>query len=306
MVDYIEKIQYNGGSANYIESDCFRGRWVFKYLSLSSKAIYNPDEYVQFSLDDYLPKDDYDYEVLASVESNTGNVINNSVYFWVRSGDNWMSLRPCAVRTHTASTSNTAGSVTIPIPSTSRKIGIYLEKGAHTSGNTWFRVFGYRRLGKNDWNNTSNKYVNKVYFNNKELVFGGSALTGKWVANSKTLLSKYIIPAKVDTTNGIVDIDVSNVIPKDGNEYECLFDGTTWTDSTNGHYIVLRAWLWDINTYFQVAACNVRSAASNFAYFNFRLPVKPDKKVIRLVNTGSSTATTNFRIQAYRRIGHNG
>ena len=301
MVDYIEKIQYNGHEPQYIQSDCFRGEWVWKYLSLSSQTTYNPSDKIVYSLDDYLPKDNYDYEVLATVETNTGSTAGNAAYIWVVSGSGWSFRgRVCAVRTSTASNEKSAGSILLPIMSNDRAIALHLESGAHTTGSTWFRVYGYRRLGRNDWEST-NAYE-KMQFNNGSIPFGGEVLPGKWIVNSKTILNNYVIPALVDNVNGTVDADLTSFIPNDGYDYECLIDGTVWTDSTNGHYVVLRTYIWELKTQFQIAALTVRSGATKTNYFNFKLPIRHDKKVIRLINTGSSVANTNLRIQAYRRM----
>ncbi len=303
MVDYIEKIQLAGQEPQYIQSDCFQGKWKYKYLSLASNAIANPDTWSKYSLANYLPDDGHDYEVLATIESNTGTAANNSVFWWVRSGDNnWISCRPCAVRTSTASAENCAGAVIIPVRANDKVIGSYLESGAQTSGSYWFRCYGFRKLGINDWNNNASK--DTIQFNNKELQFGGIITTGKWIPKGINLLSSYVIPAQANNVPGEVVVNLTDNLPKDNYDYECIIDGTSTTSATNGQYVVLRAWLYDINDRFQICANIVRSGATKVSYFNYRIPVRRDQgNLVKIVNTGTSTSTTNLRLRAYRRLG---
>lgn len=303
MVDYIDKVQYAGQEPQYIESECFQGKWVYKYLSLASNATAPPDTWSKYSLSNYLPDDGHDYEVLATLESNTGTAANNSVFWWVRSGDsNWISCRPCAVRTCTASAEKCAGAVIIPIRANDKIIGSYLESGAQTSGSYWFRCYGYRKLGINNWND--NNLHNTIKFDNKELQFGGVATTGKWQPKSVTLLSNYVISAQVDNVPGEVTVDLKSHLPQDNYDYECIIDGTSTTSSTNGQSVVLRAWLYDINDKFQICANIVRSGATKVSYFNYRIPVRRSQdNLIKIINTGTSTSTTNLRLRAIRRLG---
>lgn len=64
MVDYIEKINISNHETFTYKSECFCGHWVPKYLLLCHAQTFQPDSWTKWSLEDYLPNDGFDYEVL--------------------------------------------------------------------------------------------------------------------------------------------------------------------------------------------------------------------------------------------------
>ena len=295
MVEYIEKVQYQGQEPQYIQSDCFRGRWVWKYQTIASSANgMTSNCWYKYSLDDYLPKDDYDYEVMVDLYTHTAATNGHAQYVWVRSGDdNWISTRIVSVIARTNARMTAAGSAIIPIRASSRIIGLHNESGAQNGSNYYFRIYGYRRLGKNDWNDVTK--IGNIKFNNIQADFGGKLLPGKWTRNSKTILDVYVIPA----SGGTVQVDLSNYIPNDGCDYECIIDGTATNNTVNWLQLDVKVG----NNWMYVAAAVPEDNGSKCNYFNFQLPILANNKSITLRSNGGCPCTTNLRFEGYRRIG---
>lgn len=306
MVEYIEKIQYPNGETHELYSDCCRGKWVPKYLNLASSVQYKQGTQTVYSLADYLPDDGYDYEVIASLIGNTASgAVGNCFYAWYRSGtSNWLSARVLSVRTSTTTPENAAGTIIIPIKASDRNIAVWSETGSSaTTGNCWAWIGGYRRLGKNDWNNTDGYH--KIQFSEgRELSLGGRNLPGKWIVKRADLWSNYNMPATSDP----IKIDLSGMIPNDGFDYECILDGTAHSSQTDQRYASVRFNFANTGIWMCANECVTRAGANTrkINYFNFRVPIYANAKYIELRNTGNDVCVVNFRFEGYRRIGYYG
>lgn len=294
MVDYIEKIQYAGQEPQYIESECFGGRWVWKYQTIASTDVgMTPNCWLKYSLNDYLPKDEYDYEVMVDLYTHTSNAAGQTQYTWVRSGeDNWMSCRLTAQIARVATRMTAAGCAIIPIRHSSRVIGLHNENGATTGSNYYFRIYGYRRLGNNSWNDNSK--ISGIHFDNVNINFGGTILPGKWTTKSYTLLDTYNIASK-----STLDVSLSNMLPNDNFDYDCIIDGTATCDTANWLQLDVKVG----NSWMYLAAMVPENSKTKCNYFNFQLPINANDRKITLRSNGASVCTTNLRFRGYRRIG---
>lgn len=113
------------------------GRWVGKELQITSSM-----SSATYDLSSYLPKDDYDYEVMIAVRTYAGSDGNES-YFAVYSDIIPRSLSWLNCWGNNASRQN-ADVFTLPV-STSRKVYTY---GSSMASGQVFAI-GYRRIGTN-------------------------------------------------------------------------------------------------------------------------------------------------------------
>lgn len=302
MTNYVDKIQLNDGTPVSIAGDTFPGQWTYKYLCLASaKAYTGPSTFTDHSLADYLPDNEHDYEVLWSFIVNTTSTSGNCCYLWMYSGasHNYIRMRCGSVIARSAATQNCAQNGIMPIKASDQYLSVCTESGSQTTGNCYFEVYGYRRLGTNKWSNSN--LIEKVEFDNQTLQFGGNLLDGKWVVKHTSPISDYTLSAK---SANIAEIDLSSYLPTDTNyTYELAFDGTLMTSATNAVYGSIRAYYDNTSKTMPLMEFTNRFTAKHSVYFNAIIPM--NSRTLKIVNTGSDNITCNIRLNGYRRLGAN-
>jgi hypothetical protein len=302
MVDYIEKVQYTDEiEPKYITSPCFNGGWVGKVLTLSNNVSYAASTYHKFDISSFLPNDGHDYEVLLSLFHTTGATAANELHGYVFSGANhWLTCRISSYRTCKAAGRGTCDTAVIPVRANDKYVGYYFT-GSTNSFNTYFRIAAYRRIGANNWNNKNN-IMNILSPDNTLLTFGGNALQGKWIKYDKTLMDNVTLPAIADGAGTMYKLDVSNIIPNDGNNYELYLSfqiNTNSTDNQNGN---LRIFIYGS---YEVWCCQETNDAGNnkTRFCNIRIPVKHNDKFVYMKNTWASSPIYVYcQIHGYRRM----
>lgn len=104
---------------------------------------------VDVDITQYLPNDGYNYELMLSAISTTGNASGN--YLSVFVSTDLMTNSICLLRaiTRTSSTMYAGGNGNIAV-GTNRTIHIRNTGTAGGSGSNYIRIRGYRRIGTND------------------------------------------------------------------------------------------------------------------------------------------------------------
>ena len=101
-----------------------------------------------YSLADYLPKDNYAYEVLCSVNARTGTTSGNTIEGGISSSLSDTAFRSISCKTNTAAY-NVQGAFQIVPIGTDRKISFRTISINGTATIVFFRAHGYRRIGTN-------------------------------------------------------------------------------------------------------------------------------------------------------------
>lgn len=124
----------------------FNGRWTYAYKSLFYAKSFSTCNNI-YDISDYLPKDNYVYEVLMEGYSRTGSSAGNSVQFTIR--DQATNIGRTTSRIVTRASSSVIDSYNCILPITAnRKIKIDVATSG-TSGNCALTLRGYRRVGTN-------------------------------------------------------------------------------------------------------------------------------------------------------------
>lgn len=120
------------------------GNWVNKSQTIAQSVTYPTSTSTSYSLDNYLPKDGYSYEVLLSgsvtTGSTSGDLVNLSVSTNIIAG----SVLLCGARTRSSSSVGSAGNAIIPV-NYAREVIVNANSNATGTYNLYAR--GYRRLG---------------------------------------------------------------------------------------------------------------------------------------------------------------
>lgn len=303
MVNYIENIQINKSPIS-LNSPVFHGQWVEKSLSIfASQSFPNKqNQYVDYSLEGYLPNDGFDYEVIFCLIVNTASPVNSTCYCWLCSGkEHSLRGRASTVVTRVANPESCAGQVCLPIKANDRYVSVYFESGnSNNTGKCWLNAYAYRRIGTNQWNIDNS--ITGLKFANKEFRFGGDLVDGPWVFKQVTLWSNVTLQPK---SGNIVTVDLSQCVPNDGKNYTCLIDGTATTSNVINTYESIRVKTNSTNDWMTLMEQITRAAGTRLTYFNMYFPLSGGGRSIQLKNTGSTVSTCNLRFCAYRRIGNN-
>lgn len=92
--------------------------WVSNFILFLSEGVeFAAGEYRSYSLADYLPNDDYNYEVYLSARIDTASWSGNTAYLTVRSDLFDFGIFVCGTQTRTANTMHCAGAAVIPMGS---------------------------------------------------------------------------------------------------------------------------------------------------------------------------------------------
>ena len=123
----------------------FDGQWVSDYQTLvTDVAITTTDK--TYSLNNYLPQDGYNYEVLMSVYLKTGATSGDYINFYIGS-DIFSRTNVASARTRTNSYMSAAGSTILPVGQ-GRTLTV-LKNDSNANGTYTIYVCGYRRIGTN-------------------------------------------------------------------------------------------------------------------------------------------------------------
>lgn len=125
------------------------GQWVYKHQLLLETTGLKVDTHIyNFDLSDYLPKDDYPYEVLYVTDGNTGGTTASELSAYVFLGDSSEAMVVARARTRASGSVCTAGNCVITVTQ-KRNLKITYKVATSASGNVYARVLGYRRTAKN-------------------------------------------------------------------------------------------------------------------------------------------------------------
>ena len=301
MVDYIEKIQYNGQEPQYIESDCFNGTWVIKDVTLGNNVVYTANTYNKYNISSHLPDDGFDYEVMVSLYASTGGAINNSIHNYIGSGNNrWFTCRINNYRTGVKGARSTCDTAIVPVKANDKYIGVY--PSGENSNSCYFKIVAYKRIGKNKWSNNNNM-SNIQTPDGQLLTFGGYSTQGRWIKYDKEIMNNVTVNSVSDgaTTQQYV-CDISSHLPNDGFDYEVFLSFQINTNTTNGGIGNLRLYIFGKHELW--CASETNDAANNKTrWCNVRIPVKANDKRIYIRNTWASSPIYVWaHIHAYRRL----
>lgn len=131
-------------------SNAADGQWVAVNKTLFSKKSWAVDSNeITYSLNDIIPNDGYNYEVLVSGHGNTGTTAGSQFTCAMRSsfvGSSGLVLYRCQTRTNSNIASGGCGIIPIGLD---RNITILMTVAGSATGNTYGYVEAYRRIGKN-------------------------------------------------------------------------------------------------------------------------------------------------------------
>ena len=132
MVDYIEKIQHQGQTSQNIDSPSFHGNWVHNPLCLGWPIRMDSGVRYTYSLEDYLPNDGHNYEIMVYFYVNTNTAQHSTQYCWVTSGGKdgnyWINTRVGGVVTRVANyTDSDCSWTSVPILSNNRYVSFWQD-----------------------------------------------------------------------------------------------------------------------------------------------------------------------------------
>ena len=154
--------------------------------------------YKTINISNYLPNDNYDYEVIFNSHLYTGATSGNYVDARIASGtknssnfSNATSLTGGRINTRTASVRETACSGILPIHASDRNISLFYSGSgtipSSNSNNIALTLNGYRRIGKNTIENNTSKVASICVSSNSKipctLVYGTPNISNGVVSN---------------------------------------------------------------------------------------------------------------------------
>lgn len=288
-----------GGVNQQIGGDNFDGQWIFSALTLADSITLSGESNNTYSLAEYLPDDDYDYEIACSVSGTTtstsGNMFEYNLY--AGTGTSGIMKRICRAVTRASSTQRAAGTCILPISKTDRNLT--LRSAATYNSTAYIRLRGYRRIGLNG---TGSNYITNINCNNISypLYAGGETTDYAWLRNSTKIFESTL------TANQIAEIDLSEILGNNNYKYLATFSVFAYTGTTSGNSVIIR--LGNSNNTSGAHVCSqiTRTSSSMICGGNIVLPVVNTNKKIYLAHTGSGTSgTVTVYIRNYRRIGTN-
>lgn len=234
---YISKINTKGSVAT-VGGDNFNGPWVYSSSNLISSVSIASNASTTVDFSSYLPNDDYAYEILIAVSSQTGAAAGNIAT--LRLGETTktglISLI-CRRKTQHAVYTLTAGNL---LYSTKKRSAYLFNTGnvAATGVNLYAR--GYRRIGKNMQADTEVTLTITTIPSSATVDFYSmGAISGK-----KTVVMKGTqVPYKV-SASGYTDVDTTITVNSNTNKTVSLveqpydIDEVVFESSTAGTYSV--------------------------------------------------------------------
>lgn len=187
--DYKVVIIASGSTISVSDND---GQWVTKESALAVELSGTSE--VLYDLSDYLPKDNYSYDVILYgqiwVTGTVGNyrnlIVGTSIIPW---------CAPCAARQVSSNNGSvvSAGTILIPV-GTDRKLKLLSRPNDTANSKYSLYLFGYRRIGNNI--EKVDKHLSNISNNAKSLIVNmGMPSDNIIYLNFGTNYSSYIAPA---------------------------------------------------------------------------------------------------------------
>jgi hypothetical protein len=152
MTNYISKVKANNTTYT-VGGDNFDGQWVENGHQILSNVTLAGGKFFTYSLANYLPDDEYVYEVI--FEGTTRSVATSGkvaqltlIPGTVTTAEQGWRLDKLTARTAAAVFSG--GTAIIPIYPDDRNITVWTQESNSNNTNTHFNATAYRRVGKND------------------------------------------------------------------------------------------------------------------------------------------------------------
>lgn len=135
-----------------IGGDNFDDQWNTETFLILDSVTLSGDTRYTYSLESYLPDDDYDYEVLflgcSTSTASSGKTCQLTLYTGVVSEqEQGWRLNRCTARTN--ATVRAGGCAIIPIFKSNRRIIVYTQDSTTNNTDTYLKAVGYRRIGRN-------------------------------------------------------------------------------------------------------------------------------------------------------------
>ena len=131
---------------------CIDGQWVYSSATIASSVTWTTNTPAKsYSLANYLPNDNYDYEVQLTVTLQTGATSANFINGYISSGNGGGTIaRLATVRTRASNYEQATGQGTIYVPANNREI-VYQGAGTSSNANGTYTLYvlAYRRVGTN-------------------------------------------------------------------------------------------------------------------------------------------------------------
>lgn len=135
-----------------IGGDIADGQWVIKNVAVFYSTTFTQGEH-SFTVNNYLPEDDVQYEILTISYGNTGTSSGNNCQLWVQKGNNDIIGNPfisCVTTRTSSSTTNSRSSIVVCTQRNGSIPFVISSSGGSTTGSCGFYLRAYRRIGSNE------------------------------------------------------------------------------------------------------------------------------------------------------------
>lgn len=131
-----------------VDSSMADGQWVYKFQAIASGATAPTSADAEFSLASYLPRDDFDYEILFAMYGSTAAAANSYAIGILKTDKIPAGVRVYGTRVAQGSTNavGTGGNTILPV-GMGRKV--YVGYSSSNTGTYTLNAMAYRRLGTN-------------------------------------------------------------------------------------------------------------------------------------------------------------
>ena len=129
---------------------------------------------------------------------------------------------------------------------------------------------------------------------------GQEKLDGEWV----TPLEYNPIIENINLNSSTyLELDLTELLPKDNNIYECIISGTVTTGSTSGNnaYISLKQ-LNNNSNWFDVCRAQTRSSSTVGSIGSCIMPIGIDRKITLYRSTSLHGTVNNIKLNSYKKV----
>ena len=126
------------------------GQWVRKDVTVFSSTTWDSTGAKSYSVTNYLPDNNYIYEVIVCSYATTGATAGDTVAWWAMNQDSKCPQVMGYSRTRTASNTFSSGQGVLPVRQVNGTLTLKMNVtgiGASGTGNNGLYLRGYRRLG---------------------------------------------------------------------------------------------------------------------------------------------------------------
>lgn len=291
MTDYISNI-----NDIPIGGKQFDGEWELSQVALASAGTLAAGASATYDISSYIPNDGYDYECLFSYYAETNGTAGDILQLRFGQGTSANAAKIIADRMNpTGGIIKDGKQIILPIlASGERKVTVLNCRSTATGV---FRIFlnAKRRLGNNF--SLTNPIKTITTPNDSIDVGGDNTNDGEWVAIQTALLRNVTVAPGASHT-----LDLSNILPNDGYDYECLF--RTWgeTGAKSGNWTEFQIGNGNISSY--IVRAQTRTASSVRFGGNAIMPITTNRQVILSNYSGTSGTASSvyFQILGYKRL----